>query len=430
MDYMVKIQQAHGSDLQVSLYERLLSCLIINQMVPVEAVYTLSDNYSYITKLIQRGISDGDIKKRKLEYKYEGKEYTVTVLTISRSGFKRYATSVFIPQGLFDIDFENLSLAGGNSVSRAEYTRQVQMSEARLFASAAGAAVNAFPVSMVNEKKYQMRSYVSVVKRYLEEYEEELGRIIIGSPESSPDIAFRNNREIKNIVEEESSKSNRQVMGFQRCLFNGIIDSQSKSVLMYSPYSVGFRWGKWEIQEDVRIGKLWSSSGGMKSTYNKIADDELRWGMFFVKNKRQFGQYYRDDAKRRAKGTVLGYGFKHFYAVPKSNDGAKLIRFLMLTEDGKYNLGVANGLISNGQFSINENSVSEFERKMFPIIDGGGNPTFIGIQMDVRKMQEIENWKNAMGNKVINVACFDWQMEYYNEIFDNLRITVIPAPKL
>ena len=424
-----KKHQTRTGWMYVTLYEEILRVLAINQIVPVEAIYSLSDNYKYVVRLIKKGITEGDIKKRTLVFKRNNNEYNVNVLSLSKSGFRRYAISVLPMEKISDIDFTSLSLSGGNSVSEAEYIRQAKMSEARILSAAAGARTSDFPKSAINETASKNKSFVSVLKQLSQDEDKDIGRIIIGNNRADSDIMFHNNREVKDIVESETKRTREQMMGYQRCLFNGIIGSQFKTVLMYSSYNVGFSWGKWDIQEDVKLGKLWSESGVQKKTYEQIVDDELLWGMFFVKNKRQFVQYYRDDAGRRSKETNFGWGFKNFYAVPKSKTGAKQLRFLMQTDDDKYNRGVANGLIADMGYSINT-GVAESERRLFPVKDKYGNRTYIGIQMDVREIQMLERWLNGRSSSMMNIVCFEWQREYYEELFEKCRTTIIPMPAL
>ena len=267
------------------------------------------------------------------------------------------------------------------------------------------------------------KTYVNVFREYLVEDLRQDQIELSRSVNSGEELRFFGTSQVKMKVLSNIS-GDIYVRDYDKCMFNGIVESQFKSVLMYSSYTIGFGWKMWNVRQDLRVADLWCRSYSICKSFRPSLQFETHDGCFLFKNVRQFIDYYSDAAKVRRDGTVLGQGFKHFYGVPRNHTGVCHLNFILTNPEEIWNEKVKNRLaMTDGMIAEKNWHPNTFEL----LANDGWNETYfmIGTHLDVRKIQLAKKIADVNDNRRFGVICFQWQEEYYKRLFPEWKIKII-----
>ena len=113
-------------------------------------------------------------------------------------------------------------------------------------------------------------------------------------------------------------------------------------------------------------------------------------------------------------------GIQDFCVFPISLNGITSLRSYLLDED--FEKEIYDVAIESGRFERNDRKYSEV---LFPIISSDEVPTMIGVKMDLIKIFSMESVADKNPDQTFGVICYDWQVEYYEQMDIELRITSI-----
>lgn len=446
---------------KMKLKEWVLYEALRYQTVPKEAISSGFKSNVYFSRAINSLMSDGLLKEKIYKVRKGTRTWTTRYYLITKKGMS-YLCEHSKVEWLNDISEQEILSACtvGSNTASSQMKKNIQIAESAIMSELAGAETAeirkprkiefkkdgamfvfddgdfddddsdaeskkesgkqqkrfidiAYESLLRNEKKTQGQERIEYRKNY--------------RPESVAYIRYVDSRQAKELLA-PNDMAVEHLRDYDRCAFNGVLDSQFKSVFIFSPYDIGFKWNYWATNVDSRLGTLWAKLNAFRRPeYDPpITVLEKADGAFMIKNRRHFVQVYTDEAKVRSETTKLGSGFRRFYCIPKTSEGVAQLRYLMLTDDDEYNNAIVNNICRGDGYRKNV----EWQKDLFPIIDGQDTYIAIGTQLDIRKMQLMEAVKENVKERLrMGIICFAWQAEYYEAIFPDAKIITVTAPE-
>ena len=194
--------------------------------------------------------------------------------------------------------------------------------------------------------------------------------------------------------------------------YTGMVESCSKSVLLYAASSAGMAWPYKVVMKEVNAFKLFSHTS---TIYNTVRYADQRGGTF-VKNARGFGELYHDTKNRRKAGEHLGNFFTNFYIIPATYAGLQNFDSVMRTDENSHIEFLADA-VASGIYTHNNSNDTE----LFPLKNTNGNMMMVGTAMDVIQMQRLEVTLKHRPDLDCGILCYLWQIEYYRKVFPKLK---------
>lgn len=215
---------------------------------------------------------------------------------------------------------------------------------------------------------------------------------------------------------------------YDRCRNIGMLQSHNRSVLMFANFSVGMFWSQKYVSQDISIYQNWQHR--LKGEYKDRSIKNGKCGALLIDNPKHLESLYHDKQHKRRKGKssaarnsrtantepeYLGAAFTKFYAVPTTIEGAYMLNRIMLS-DNSAEREQLQAIVEKYNFEISAAGNTE----LFPLrktIDNNSIPCALLTDMDIRKMQKIENEIKRKGSGNVGVICEAWQLKYLDAIF-------------
>ena len=194
--------------------------------------------------------------------------------------------------------------------------------------------------------------------------------------------------------------------------YTGMVESCSKSVLLYAASSAGMAWPYKVAMKEVNALKLFSHTS---TIYNTVRYTDQRGGTF-VKNARRLGDLYHDTKNRRKTREHLGNLFTNFYIIPMTYAGLQNFDSVIRTDENSHIEFLADA-VASGIYIYNDSNDTE----LFPLKNMNGSIMMVGTAMDVIQMQRLEITLKHRPDLNCGILCYLWQIEYYRKVFPKLK---------
>lgn len=374
---------------KTNLKTQLLKTLALNQVLSAEAINLIAEErkqYFYLREILKDAVDERLIRKESVYEKTIKGSFTKQYYSITRKGMQKLICSSGAEWETY-VEMETRRNADGietEPLNSKQIHKLIRVNEARMISLRAGA----------KDGRQENDAF-----------------FFTDSPRVKQQILFQDTGD---------GKVNK-IKDFDRCIFDGILDSKTRFLMMYSCCGVGKTWKKWNISKDLNIASFWNMTNSRFRYPVSTIYEESFEGILLVKNHVQFTQLYKDVAEKRRRTEQLGRGYKNFFAAPLTWEGAELIRFLMHTDLEEYDRMIAEYMSPKG-YSQN----TEYKPETYFLISPDQHLTINGTYLEIRRMQRAEEVYSSGLGYIPEILCFEWQVPFYKKTLPFSQLIVIP----
>lgn len=425
----------------------LKTCLLLNtaqnRVITAEALNLIAEGskskYNYLRKTLSELVDNGAIKTDRIEEKTSITSSVKKIYSMTKKGMQTLIQQLYgeaVWQAV-QTEVESATLYGANKLSATQIQKTAQITDAKTISEKAGAISREIFSDTENEtagcSTVDEQDFAEKTKSFsevLDQINAVMGDNSAGAAlkenidsQETHLLVFTDSRTAKKSIVAESNID--QTKDFDRCAFDGILESKNRFLMMYTCFGIGRKWHKWNIDKDIAVASFWNTHNTELRKPIPFTSVENFEGVLLVKNAAQFAQIFLDSAKVRTKDEVLGTGYKNFYATPMTWDGVNHLQFLMTTDFGDADRQVAEYFIEKYGYRIN----NEFQPDTFFLISPENQLAINGIYMDLRRIQRAMNIcdKNDLLPELI---CFEWQVPFYLNLNFYWQILYIQGNKI
>lgn len=423
------------------LKNRLLAYLAVNLVLSSNSINLIATNkseYYYIRRVLSAAQKEKLVRKEVYKSTSHNGSTTNYLYFITKKGMRTLVDSSYSDWAAYidKAELEESTLHGSNNLGIEQIKKIARINDAKFMAASAGGKITIRNEDINEEGNSQLKPYSDEVQKVQEEKDEQpksFSRIIREAIQKSSNEQFELSEEEKlpddiieyttpNIAKRkwlDTNSTSLDLKDFDRCSFDGIIESKKRFLMMYTSYEVGKSWKTWIIGQDLKVAAIWN----IKNTKyrNPISTTQMEnfEGMILVKNNIHFAQIYRASQNKES----VGAGYKNFYVVPMTPEGVDHLRFLMLADFDQYDEKIKAIMIDNGYI---ENK--EFQVNLFPFVTPNGKYVLNGTYLDLRRIQEADLIFKANGKQekyIPEILCFEWQAPFYENIVNTSNLIII-----
>lgn len=416
----------------------LKTCLLLNiarnRVISAEALNLIAEGskskYNYIRKTLRELVDNGAIKIDRIEEKTSVTSSVKKIYSITKKGMQTLIQLLYGEAAWRAVqnEVESATLYGSSKFSAMQIQKTAQITDAKVVSEKAGAVSRGSCSNTETETETDSindgQNFAAETKSFSEALDEINAAMEEISAETSPDsqklqsLVFTDSRTAKKSIVAENNID--QAKDFDRCAFDGILESKYRFLMIYTCFGIGRKWHKWNIDKDIAVASFWNTYSTELRKPIPFTSTENYEGVLLVKNAAQFAQIFLDSAKVREKKETLGAGYKNFYVAPMTWDGVNHLRFLMTTDFKSADKQVAEYFIGKYGYRIN----NEFQPDTFFLISPENQLVINGIYMDIRRIQRalIICEKNDLLPELI---CFEWQVPFYCNLNFYCQISTI-----
>ena len=388
---------------------RILTGLAQYQFISRSFLLTSSDKQTAY-RALQKGMAQGFIKEYTLANKIGGR--------IFRSGY--YGITGLGLQYLLDHDdMISFGLRGDRdelqariaesgrapSLQSEKMARYLSISGTAFLASLMGASTSPiFPPS--GQKKSEQTATDCSDPDDVESLPEEMNKA--GFSDDSTRISgnngfvFLNAYEIKRLLAGNVG----QYSGYHAGRFTGILESETKSVLVYTGSKGGMSWSKVATKPEFKAHHVYSAK---YSAYKNLPGGENH-GIMFVQNARSFANLYLDVAHKR-KEDMFADQFNSFVIFPVDSYGVINALEYIEIDLADYERQFAEAAIQSGIYKANTSG----HTTLFPLKNLNGIPMTIGVFIEGVKLNRLRTIYEKTA-AAYGVICYQWQIDFYQRV--------------
>lgn len=420
----------------MQLYNQMLLTAFVTPWVPKEVLTAGSRSLRFAQETVRTAIENGHLKECVITSRNGHQKMVEHFLTTTPSGIRFLIEQDHGKSWLSNIGPDDTKHAVSNPYSytgKRVIRRMAKYAEARTFSALAGARSeppfyscrrdvsdepdsNSEAGGRRSGKTYYSLICNAVSSSEKRERNEMIPGVIKTGSLGNEDIRFTGIDRIRELRRVDGREDNEHGPGTA----DGIIDSNVKSLLIYSGFGVGFNGDPWLYKSDIDMLTFWNQERITDRTAGPVPESS-KSAVLLVKNRRHFELLYRDTAGLR-KGEKLGNGFDRFHIVPKTYEGTSFLNHLMTEDSGEYEQSIIDGIISNMGMQPHTGRADG----IFPLSDNG-KLFAVGTEMDAIRMNHIERYVSAFPDTRFGIICYSWQTDYYRSIFGEIETIEISA---
>lgn len=219
-------------------------------------------------------------------------------------------------------------------------------------------------------------------------------------------LIFYTSGYIKNYLAGKSAKGNYR--DFMSGRYTGILDSKQKSLMLFCAPWFTMPWSDKLTKAESRAYDFWTHTSALTDYYQQ--KETQRTAALIVNNAREFAYHYNTFDRANKKTDVFGGVFDHMYIIPNSEEGVRLLQWLMFNTDQQISDTIVGYSLESGQFSEDQSV------PMFPLLNHRGEKTAVGLSLDAKQIKKIETYVRAHGDQAFQILCLDWQEDYYSRV--------------
>lgn len=426
---------------QQKLYTRTLEAIMAFNVIPREAVKTINVSRRYLRIIIRAAKDNGHIRQRTIVTK--GRHDSFYVITGKGVDYLRANSAIpwvrdIPPFNAFAVFGKNL---GNYGVRRAGF---INGSAFMCWASGADVTLPIrtaldFPASAgtgEDEDEWGTFDFVDeaqvdtpddggnpaptqrlLLPRLLSEARtrceaEHIPNLGLTRNDSFPprNMRFTDSRTMRDALIGDGSLSDaKDMLGGE---YTGVLDSHSKSVLIYMGNNGGMAWGDKAKRMDARNLRLWRNRHALPGSDARSQGD---LAAIIIKGPGMFRNLYRDTAQMRGDRSVLGQNFDRLYAIPMDFEGAGYLQWLMNLDDAAVTEDIVNSAVTENGYIRNDGAYF----KLFPLLTQSGMRVAVGVMLDFLQVRSMEAIMNREPDAGYGIICLPWQEEYYRKLFPN-----------
>ena len=407
--------------MEMTALAEALSKLLFNKVCTGRAFSLMFSNDAYASSCKQLALKEKLISETKFS-KRNRCTHTVRLYQLTRKGLKYVLDHNEVIDGLTTLREHmkrGLMILGPGDRGGEDKFQIARATTAVTMAALAGAAIPGENYILRGPGKHNPPCVEDIIRAELtpDEYEE-----IELFPGDGSGIVFHGVSAVKaqmNGPGQDAAQND-----FRAGRYQGIIESQYRSVLTYVAPLFGMLWSKRVLQKEILAYRRWRKVKGTTppAAYKRSGV----CGLLLVNNPEQFANLYYDvDGVNNRDAFCFGGDFDHLYIIPVSKEGAKHLRWLMLINEDDESAQIKRLLLQQEQYTPNE-IVTRAEP--FPLRDRSGVRTAIGVTFDAKVLLAIERTARKSPDEVLAVLCYRWQESYYRRVLpDNVRLILIDS---
>lgn len=451
-------------------YEDFLMKLLFCRYVDLRSSLLVGKFKSTASKFLSKGLEQGHIKKVKMELSQKNKKRqarTIVYYSITKTGIQYLHESTYHEwfSGIRDDIIRRMSLTYSYERSQSDKYQMILYSRAIIMAGRAGASIDkgCFQDQYIFRKELaesEDKAWEEDRDRQAEErtdqklsdsnrilladilnqgVDEELYRqmelfAIAYKPNDVNRIEFHGSNTMKRVASKFNSASDGK--DYVRGRYQGVLDSQFKSVLVYTEPVFGLAWSEWFAQSELTAFRIWKKTKSFAHpSYLGIEGNAMKDCIaIFVENEAEFQKMWDNKyGKRKGDDTGIGGDVDKCYIIPVSDLGSQFLSWLMLKDDAAYNNRIAKARIT--KWGDRKNDLRSC--KDFTLKDKDGIETAINLQFDVKVLERVAACASRYPDQSFNIVCCDWQEKYYRKVLpENVQCIpygfhdyIIPTPK-
>lgn len=362
---------------------------------------TLTDNENFMTRTIQELTEKKMLTDRKITVKYKYTKYTVHYKAITQKGVqylidncsKLYPWLTYLPNPVPKFSLTQI----GNSEQLYRFLKSITASiifqnfhiqTAEKERTSISNSKNIFFKEMIFEAMSRYKKDNGITNNYSEE------------------DTYYHSRDISqyfHISKEESLQHK-----FMQHI--GILTLRSNSYFIYSARQQGLLINSVEMERCKKTGHIFISHNNINTP------SEINKGIIFCKNAAEFAKTFKktdgqisDWIKNNSKR--LSNVFKSLYVVPINRNGVYMLDDIFYFDEKLHDKIKEMLLKKNKEFTESTSPITELK--------AGDSEAYIGIDMDMVKLQYFYHEVANNPNKLYTIICYKWQEEFYRKLFDN-----------
>lgn len=427
---------------------KMLKALLLNGVYDRQTLSLLYGSVGNASHNIKAALDEGYIRKRRVVARRGGKETVLTTLIITKAGIKYLADTEDEINATLSLReaVPELGVSQQEVRQPERCARQVRTNAVLTIAASAGASIpycnydlalweseqigeneideedRKSDVENEDEDANQTDNDVGGRMNYLEYVRRNLTRNALQrfklyNTYEDGDMIFHTAAVVKATAGQMNSLTSK--LDFNRGRYSGIIAGETKSILLYAAPLFGMTWRSWFVGREVAAYTIWQSVYGRAPRGN----DAESFAAMIVDMPRQFARLYKDlDKARSDESETFGEGFDHMYIIPLSTIGAEHLKTLLSVDDKEDNEHLADAATASGLYQRNNDAT----RHIFQLRNNDGCYTMIGVQLDARRMVELEQYARAYPEQKFCVLCLSWQVKYYESVMPtNVRYEIV-----
>ena len=410
----------------MTVYEKILYHAATKNIVPKVALTVFSHSISPVYRAISRGIKRDFLEEKTIQIKLGKVKYKEDCILITTKGLD-YLCSLNQPEikWLSPVD-EDTSIMSSSLFSVDKMHRYISMTANAIIAEEIGIAVSPmfFESNSYSGKKilkdFIMKDYENKVEKEREMQKQSVLAdvrpevVLVENPSAQEDsthdtfsVSFCTALDVKKEMGLDEARGR----------YTGVFRSASSIVISYVLLK-----GTFSFTDDESIQNRRLYNHMLRS--NEVEVKPLaRSSVLMINSPREFKKSFFEEHKSKREvlaSRIMFSGIQEFCVFPISLNGITSLRSYLLDED--FEKEIYDVAIESGRFERNDRKYSEV---LFPIISSDEVPTMIGVKMDLIKIFSMESVADKNPDQTFGVICYDWQVEYYEQMDIELRITSI-----
>ncbi len=395
----------------------LLRALLFNKVYSSQALTQLFESASVASRCKTRALDYGYIRKTEFSQR-ERTTHAITLYSLTKHGLQHLLEKDAVITEWLDADAaEELCVLSNSDRRDKTKFRLSQDSMCMTVAQMAGAYV---PIDNYTCQSAALHSKeeISIEDVISAQLTPDVFALLVDQTNARKDILYYRGRCIKNFAVKKDLGFATQ--DYAKGRYNGAIISKYKNVLMYGAPMFGMSWSDWITKKEYSAFRSWSAHNSVAEPYQLSRSGVC--GALVVYSVNQFKNIFLNVDEVNQAGAKFGGIYDHLYIIPLSEDGARHLRWLMMTDDLDMNNEIIEDAIACGAYRKSTKAAPH----IFPLENENGERTALGFFLDGKLINEIRKIAVRLPDEQFSVLCCDWQEPYYKAVLpDNVGTEVI-----
>lgn len=393
-------KKGEGSNTKApTLKDRVLRNIAFNISVPRNVLLVMDKNEKVMYRLLNELESEGYIRTRNVLVTIRGSVHSRTYYVIAKAGIEYLSSECAdiypcVADYISSTRFRP-SITGRVTVTANMRNRIVKMATASVLMYEAG--ITAAPIAVGSDPDLDGSWMAHLLQQW--------------KPDKNAP-RFYNSREVKTVRAGVGVKT---VKDGSTDRYVGILLGTHNRALVYSPLNEGLGWKSGRVASEMQT--LHSFCGILGAKQNGAN------GIILVPNAREFRRLYDDEQELRGTDVKnrLGRGADHLWVVPVRSCGVEQLRHIAHDNLCSMESVVLRSAVE-GKLLLENN---DGDRSLFPLRDESGRLFAYGVDLDIRKMQQLQYYQQREPTTELGIICHRWQTIYYNQIFNHCRYLIL-----
>jgi len=420
----------------VHSYYEAMTVMALLRVLNSKTVTLLFQDHTVRSHFIQKAVSQKHIRKITVQERINNERKSITLYCITWKGLDYVAHK---DSGLYEILFHQPNISIFNHLESKAQTKIKLSAIANtvIVAHAAGAdiplstfgSIQGGSMEREDDGEYETDegetdNQAYTLRDFYRDYLEEESQLLATAfqPErtnrDADYIVFHERSAVKAMLAQESQRGD--IKDFQSGRYTGIIESHSKTVMLYVASLYTMPWSRWLVNAELNAYRMWGRTNSITDVRQQSRN--LTMAAVIVNNARDFAYHFLGEKRRREKGEVFGGSFAHVYVIPNDHIGIRFLNWLMLIDDAEVQKEMEDAAIRSGDFE--ENIMGSAAQ--FTLRSQEGIETAVVLTLDAKQLIPIRYYAQENRESEFKLICFDWQVDYLKRVLpDNISYSPV-----